>query len=147
MADSLPSIGDLEVVSVPEFRDARGALFPLEVQNIVPFSVMRLFWITDVPAGTTRGAHAHKAAAQFYICCRGKVDVEVWDGKHRASFALSVGETIHIPPMVFSTEIFSAPDNVLLVASDRPYDNSDYLHTPDAYLRYLAELQNHQLFQ
>lgn len=145
MADSLPSIGDLEVVSAPGFRDARGVLFPLEVQNIVPFSIMRLFWITDVPAGTRRGAHAHKAASQFYICCKGKVDVEVWDGKDRANFVLNTGETIHIPPMLFSTEFFSAPDNVLLVASDRLYDKDDYLHTPDAYMKYLAELHHHRL--
>jgi dTDP-4-dehydrorhamnose 3,5-epimerase-like enzyme len=137
VADRFPQIDGLKVVRVPEFRDARGVLFPLESHSVIPFCIKRLFWITDVPAGTIRGAHAHKVSAQFYICCRGQVDVKAWDGRTEAAFTLRPGEAIHIPAMIFSTEIFAGPDSVLMVASDHSYDKDDYLHTPESYLSYL----------
>lgn len=137
MIDSFPRIDDLKIVCVPEFRDERGVLFPVEAHGLIPFPIRRLFWVTDVPPGTLRGAHAHKVCAQFYMCCRGQIEVKAWDGSNEAAFNLRMGEAIHIPPMIFSTEIFSGPDSVLMVASDQSYDKDDYLHTPEAYLSYL----------
>lgn len=134
MTKALPQINDLAVAELRQFSDPRGVLVPAELTQILPFSVQRLFWISDVPPGTRRGEHAHRYCSQFYVCCTGRVDVELWDGIGSKTVSLSRGQTLLVPAGIFSTEIFQEQNSVLLVLCDRPYDPADYLHTREEFL-------------
>ena len=40
---------------------------------------------------------------------------------------MSVGQALHVPPAILTTEHFHTPETVLIVLSDKPYDVEDYL--------------------
>lgn len=122
----LLTVNDLEVTIFPNFRDQRGVLVPVDLSRAVPFPVVRLFWVFDVPPGTNRGGHAHKACHQYYICASGSLQVEAYDGQTARTITLAAGNGLYIPPAIFTTERFNLPDSTLMVFCDRFYDIDDY---------------------
>jgi dTDP-4-dehydrorhamnose 3,5-epimerase-like enzyme len=122
------SLDDFHVIDLPEFRDSRGLLVPVEFSRFVPFAVQRMFWINDVPAGGVRGGHAHKYCHQFAICVTGLVSIEAYNGEAKRTVELRAGQAAHIKPRIFTTERFVAPGSILSVLCDRPYDAVDYLY-------------------
>jgi dTDP-4-dehydrorhamnose 3,5-epimerase-like enzyme len=125
-----PEIDQLTVIDLPQFRDARGLLVPLEFSKFVPFEVKRMFWIVDVPAGGVRGGHAHKQCHQFAICIVGRVAVEAFDDQLKRTLELSTGQALYIKPGIFTTERFIADGTILSVLCDRPYEPADYVYEP-----------------
>lgn len=123
-----PTVDQLNVVDLPHFRDSRGLLVPVEFSKFVPFAVKRMFWIADVPAGGTRGGHAHKRCHQFAICTTGVVAIEAFDGHTKRTVELATGQALHIQPGIFTTERFIAPNTILVVLCDRAYEATDYLY-------------------
>jgi dTDP-4-dehydrorhamnose 3,5-epimerase-like enzyme len=122
------TIDQLVVVDLPQFRDARGLLVPVEFSRIVPFEVRRMFWIVDVPAGGKRGGHAHMRCHQFAICMAGQVAIDAFDGQAKGCFELSTAQALYIKPGIFTTERFIVPGSILSVMCDRPYEADDYLY-------------------
>jgi dTDP-4-dehydrorhamnose 3,5-epimerase-like enzyme len=122
-----PEIDQLTVIDLPQFRDARGLLVPLEFSKFVPFEVKRMFWIVDVPAGGVRGGHAHKQCHQFAICIVGRVAVEAFGDQLKRTLELSAGQALHIKPGIFTTERFIADGTILSVLCDRHYEPADYV--------------------
>jgi dTDP-4-dehydrorhamnose 3,5-epimerase-like enzyme len=122
------SLDDFDVIDLPQFRDSRGLLVPVEFSRFVPFSVQRMFWINDVPAGGGRGGHAHKYCHQFAICVVGLVSIEAYNGEAKRTVEIRAGQAVHIKPRIFTTERFITAGSVLSVLCDRPYDATDYLY-------------------
>jgi len=120
-------IGTLEVIKHRQFRDSRGVLVPIEIPSAIPFPVVRLFWVRDVPAGTGRGGHGHKVCRQYMICVTGGVLVDVTDGKISRRFELTAGDALDVQPGLFASETYQGPDSTLLVLCDRPFEAEDYL--------------------
>ena len=75
------SINDCHVVSTAQFRDHRGILSVFEEFDGVPFRIRRVYCLSEVPPGTSRGGHAHKAIHQFVIAISGSFDLVLNDGK------------------------------------------------------------------
>jgi dTDP-4-dehydrorhamnose 3,5-epimerase-like enzyme len=138
---TLPTVDTLDPVAFRCHRDARGTLVALDLPSAVPFAVVRAFWVFDVPAGTARGAHAHKLCRQFLVCVSGSVAVEVFDGSAEGSITLGAGEALYVPPGIFATERYLAPGSVLMVFCDRPYEPADYLTDRAAFIAYRRELE------
>ena len=123
----LPIVNDLKVTKFKHFRDERGVLVPVDISQTVPFPVLRLYWIFDVPPGTSRGGHAHKACHQYYLCVSGSLQVQAYDGQTERMITLAPGDGIHIPPAIFTTEWFSVPGSILMVLCSRYYEPDDYV--------------------
>lgn len=116
----MPQLIDLE-----RHADERGTLVCVEAQRHVPFKLRRAFWISDVPAGATRGQHAHKKCEQLLIPVAGSLKVRlagsevVLDGKDRA---------LYVAPYQRIEMTDFSPDCVLLVLASECYDPSDYVY-------------------
>jgi UDP-2-acetamido-3-amino-2,3-dideoxy-glucuronate N-acetyltransferase len=123
----LITVSSLEIVRLPVYRDFRGALIPMELKQIIPFPVVRLFFISGVPEGQTRGVHAHKRCHQFLIGVAGQITVIASDGTDQRIFTLDVGAGLHIPPLIFASEKFDDVGSILAVCCDQPYDRADYI--------------------
>ena len=121
-------VDQLTVINLPQFREPRGVLVPVEFSAFVPFEVRRMFWIADVPAGGVRGGHAHKTCHQFAICIAGRVTIEAFDGRARRTVELTAGQALHIKPGIHTTERFMSTGSVLSVLCDRPYEATDYIY-------------------
>jgi dTDP-4-dehydrorhamnose 3,5-epimerase-like enzyme len=132
----LPTVDSLVLLQLRCFRDDRGALVPLDVATVVPFSIVRIFWVYDVPANSSRGSHAHKECHQFLVCMVGSVDVDLFDGSSERTIALAEGQGLHVPPGIFATERYATPGSILIVFCDRPYETADYLTDRAVFIAY-----------
>jgi hypothetical protein len=127
----LPRAQDLAIQTIKGFRDHRGVLFPAELPALINFAPIRLFWITDVPAGEIRGGHGHRLCRQFLICCAGRIGVVAFDGVDEKSLTLEQGQAVLLPSGLYATQAFIDAGSMLLVLCDQAYDASDYIHTRD----------------
>src|SRR5262249_31521843 len=129
----------LRALSLPQYKDARGTLVPVELASIVPFQVVRLFWISHVPVGISRGGHAHKACRQFMICVAGRIHLEVSDCDDSRGFELRPGQALDVPPALFASETYLEIGSTLLVLCNRPFEADDYLDDIDALREYRSD--------
>ncbi len=130
----LPSVDDCRVLDLPKITDPRGNLTFLESGRHVPFEIRRVFYLYDVPTGTDRGAHAHHALHQFLVCLSGSFDVALDDGRAQRTVHLNrPWQGLHVPPMIWASEVNFDPGSVCLVMASDVYDEADYIRDYDAF--------------
>ena len=89
----------VKLVSLPTVQAARGDLTALELPQIVPYEVKRIFLVHHVSDLEIRGEHAHKKCWQFLIAAAGSITVDVTDGKIKDTFLLdNPAQGLLIPP-------------------------------------------------
>jgi dTDP-4-dehydrorhamnose 3,5-epimerase-like enzyme len=129
-------LDECRLITLPKITDPRGNLTFIEGERHVPFSVRRVFYLYDVPTGSDRGAHAHYALHQFLVCLSGSFDVALDDGHQRRTVHLNrpwMG--LHIPPMIWASEVNFDPGSVCLVLASAFYDEADYIRDYDTFVR------------
>ena len=119
----LPTLSSLKA-----FKDERGTLSFAEVSDGLPFTPQRYFLIHDVPAGTTRGGHAHRRCEQFLVAVRGAVAVTLDDSQDRREYLLErPNQGLHVPAGIWGDQRYISDDACLLVLASEPYDAKEYL--------------------
>jgi hypothetical protein len=129
-----------ELRAIPTVANALGSIGVLEDPSLVPFSIERVYFIYDVPAGSERGSHAHKNLEQFMVAAAGSFTVELDSGSGKEGFALdspSVG--LYVPPGMWRDLKDFAPNSVCLVLASTKYDESDYLRDYDEFLSWAGK--------
>ena len=122
------TVDQCKLIDLPKIVDRRGNLTFVEQQNHVPFEIKRVFYLYDIPTAESRGAHAHKELHQFLICLSGSFDVELFDGNTTKTVHLNrpwIG--LHIPPMIWASEVNFDPGSICLVLTSDVYKESDYI--------------------
>ena len=123
----LSRLTDVRVIELPCHRRDDGEVVVAEAATGVPFAIARLFALR-APRGAERGRHAHKLCSQFIICSNGAVDVALDDGAAQQKFTLDCSNrALLVPPMIWNTVVFRAPETVVSVLCDRPYEADDYV--------------------
>ncbi len=128
------TVDQCNLVNLPKIVDRRGNLTFVEQQNHVPFEIKRVFYLYDIPTAESRGAHAHRELHQFLICLSGSFDVELFDGKETKIVHLNrpwIG--LHIPPMIWASEVNFDPGSICLVLTSDTYNEGDYIRDLDLY--------------
>jgi hypothetical protein len=111
-------------------------VFPGDDPAGVPFPIARVFTITGVARGGSRGNHAHRVCTQLVTCLAGEVEVAVDDGRQTRNVVLSdAGTGLLIPPGLWNSITFAGPETLLAVFCDRPYEESDYIRDRGEFLR------------
>jgi dTDP-4-dehydrorhamnose 3,5-epimerase-like enzyme len=116
------------VTSVPLVPnvDERGRLLELDF-DALPFTVRRVFMITDVPAGTKRGGHRHRSDAQALMCIRGRIDVELRQGEARTTVTLTPDAGgLYIPAGIWAAQWYVEDGSALVVLASEPFDPDNY---------------------
>ena len=70
-----------KIIDLPKIVDTRGNLTIAEQLRHVPFEIKRAYWVYDVPAGESRGGHAHKKLLQFVVALSGSFHVTLDNGQ------------------------------------------------------------------
>lgn len=133
--DARPSVEGCQILKLPKITDPRGNLTFIEGGQHIPFDIRRVFYFYDVPTGSDRGAHAHLALHQFLVCLSGSFDVALDDGRQQRTVHLNrpwLG--LHVPPMIWASEVNFDPGSVCLVLASDVYDEADYIRDYDAFL-------------
>jgi hypothetical protein len=121
-------------IELPKVLDARGNLTFIEGNNHIPFPIQRVYYVYDVPSGSTRAGHSHKALHQLLLALSGSFDVYVESGKWRGSITLNRPALgLVLPPGVWRViDNFSAGAVLMALASD-VYKESDYIRSYDEF--------------
>ena len=95
-------IADCRIIQLPKISDVRGHLTFIETANHIPFKIARVYYMYDVPQGSERAGHAHKALNQLLIAVSGSFKISVDDGKDKKTFWLSKpSEGLYLDSMVW----------------------------------------------
>lgn len=116
-----------QLLKLKTFRDRRGALTVL--QDDVPFTIRRVYYIYEAD-DQTRGGHRHHKSAQLLIALNGRCEIYVHDGQREHAFALESPDSgLLLHPRDWHTMKFAAGAILLCLASEL-YDVADYIDEP-----------------
>lgn len=122
------SINDCAVIELPRIANRAGNITPIQSGLNVPFDIKRVFYLYDIPAGESRGAHAHKQCHQFLIAASGSFEVMLDDGENKRVVQLNRPYYgLHIPPMIWACELNFSSGAICLVLASDTYQATDYI--------------------
>jgi len=129
------SVYDCSVITLPKIKNRAGNITPIQNSIEIPFDVKRVFYLYDVPGGESRGAHAHKQCHQFLIAASGSFEVLLNDGQVERVVQLNKPNMgLHIPPMIWASEINFSSGAICLVLASEQYEEEDYIRNYDEFL-------------
>ena len=123
------------LINLPVVSDPRGNLSFIESNTHVPFDIARVYYLYDVPSGSVRAGHAHKALHQLLIAVAGSFDVRLHNGVSEERVTLNrphIG--LHIGPMLWREIDNFSSGSVCVVLASTPYDEADYIRDFDDFL-------------
>jgi UDP-2-acetamido-3-amino-2,3-dideoxy-glucuronate N-acetyltransferase len=134
-------LSKVRIVDFPTFRN-QGQLTFGQFPEHLPFAPNRLFVISDVPAGSTRGHHAHLECRQILVCVSGSIKVEFSDGTSAGIVELMPdGKALFLDNLVWASQTYSSEASCLVVLASHEYDPADYITDYSEYLRVVAQLR------
>jgi hypothetical protein len=122
------TLANCKLVDLPKISDPRGNLTFIEGGGRhIPFDIKRVYYLYDVPGGSERGGHAHKALSQLIIAMSGSFDVVLDDGHEKRRFHLNRSYTgLFVCPMIWRELDNFSSGSVCMVLASNLYDEDDY---------------------
>lgn len=129
------TVFDCNLLHFPRIESENGNLTVVENNKHFPFDIKRVYYLYDVPAGSERGAHAHKTLQQIIIAASGSFDLILNDGQVTRTISLNrpfMG--VYLKPGIWRTlSNFSSASVCLTFASD-VYNEDDYIRDYNKFL-------------
>lgn len=124
-----------EIIDLPRIIDPRGNLSVAEQQQNIPFDIKRVYFVYDVPAGESRGGHAHKECKEFITAVSGSFTLNLEANGEKVSLLLNKPyQGVLVNEGIWRTlDDFSSGAVVLVLASDY-FDEDDYIREYDDFL-------------
>ncbi len=127
-------------MELPKITDPRGNLSFVQSFDQIPFNISRVYFVYDVPGGSERGGHAHKALHEFLIPVSGSFDVVLQDGGGKKIFSLNAPfRGLYVAPMVWRDLANFSSGAVCLVLASENFDEADYLRDFSEFMGLAAE--------
>jgi len=120
-----------------KFQSSGGTLFA--INKNIDLVAQRMFFVSDVPKGETRGNHAHLKDKQLLICVSGKILVSLDDGKETKKEIMQPGQSLLMKNMVWGEQTYLTGKDILLVLCSMEYDEKDYIKDYQQFLRIINE--------
>ncbi|MFO7656109.1 MAG: FdtA/QdtA family cupin domain-containing protein [Bacteroidales bacterium] len=107
-----------------------GYISVAEYENLVPFTIKRVFWTYFTPESIVRGRHAHHNTEQIIIAVAGRIIVNTeLPGGELSTFVLEKPNTgLYIPACAWHTMQYSHTAVQLVIASTE-FDEKDYIRS------------------
>lgn len=126
---------DKRIVDLQKIVDPRGNLTVTEAMKDVPFEIKRAYWLYDVPAGESRGGHAHKRCRSMLVALSGSFHVTLDDGQTKETYLLNHP----YQGLVIETGIWRTLDDfssgaVCLSLASEPFEEEDYIRDYDEFI-------------
>jgi len=123
-----------QLINAGTFVDSRGQLSFTENTKL-PFKIERVFWISSIPEGKTRGKHAHRICAEIIFPAQGSFDIFVADSNGERTYHLDRSDFgIYIGPNVWCELRNFTPNTVCIVLASHPYLEDGYINDYDQFI-------------
>lgn len=130
---------DIKLIELPKVTDPRGNLTVAEGADLVPFSIKRVYWVYDVPAGESRGGHAHKQLKQLVVALSGSFTVTLDNGYERRTVLLNhPWQGLLIDVNTWRTLDDFSSGAVCMVLASEHFEEDDYIYDYDEFLKYIG---------
>jgi dTDP-4-dehydrorhamnose 3,5-epimerase-like enzyme len=132
-------IDKCKIIDLPRINDPRGNLTFVESNRHIPFAILRVYYLYDVPGGSERGGHAHKILHQLIIAMSGSFDIHLDDGYLKKTVHMNRGYYgLYVCPMIWrDIDNFSSGAVCMALVSDY-YDALDYYRD---YNQFVSDVQ------
>lgn len=128
-----------QILQMREIGDKRGKLTVIENTKDIPFEIKRLFYIYDVGHGETRGNHANRASQFVLVCIAGNCKIEIDIGGKKETILMDKpSKALYLQKNIWKKMFDFSDDAILLVMSDREYDEDDYIYDYEEYVKSLS---------
>ena len=115
------------IIDLPKIQDPRGNLSVIEGGIQVPFDIKRVYYLYDVPGGSSRAGHGHLELQQFFIAMSGSFDITVDDGDKRKKISLNRSYYgLYVPQRMWREVDNFSSGAVCLVLASTIYNEEDY---------------------
>ena len=127
------------IIDLPKIVGPRGNLTVAEQIDNVPFEIKRVYWVYDVPAGESRGGHAHKRLKQLIVAVSGSFHVTLDNGHERATILLNhPWQGLLVDVNTWRTLDDFSSGAVCMVLASEHYDEDDYIYDYQDFLKYVG---------
>jgi len=134
------SIDKCQIIELPKIVDLRGNLSVIEGGNQIPFDIKRVYYLYDVPGGSSRAGHGHEELQQLIVAMSGSFDVIVDDGHQRKKFQLNRSYYgLYVPSGMWREIDNFSSGGVCLVLASTLYDPTDYYHDYQEFKRFVNQ--------
>lgn len=128
---------EVQFIDIPKIENAQGNIGVIE-NDVIPFSIKRVYYLYDVPSSAKRGGHAHKNLQQLLVPLSGSFDVILKDGTNELAVTLNKPDR----GLLINNNIWRELENfssgaVCMVIASGVYDEEDYIRNYDDFLEYL----------
>ncbi len=142
MKNQPPNIENCRIIDLPKISDPRGNLTFVEAGRHAPFPIKRIYYLYDVPGGSTRAGHAHKSLHHLMIAMSGSFDVTLDDGFSKQKFHLNRSYYgLYIPPMIWRDLDNFSSGSVCMVLASEYFDEGDYYRDYEQFLKVVRPSQ------
>jgi WxcM-like, C-terminal len=130
------TIDDCRRIRLPRHHRGQGSTTSVLPHAVVPFDVLRVYYLYDVPGGAERGGHAHRQLEQVLVSLAGSFDVVLKDGRRVKTIRLDRAHS----GVLIATGIWRELRNfssgaICLALASAPYDEDDYIREYDDFRR------------
>jgi dTDP-4-dehydrorhamnose 3,5-epimerase-like enzyme len=134
------SINDCRIIDLDMIHNRSGNITVVSQNDVIPFSVKRIYYLYDIPGGVERGGHAHKELFQLIVAASGSFDVELDDGSSKKQFTFNRPyKGLLVTPGIWREIINFSSGSICLVLASAIYDEADYIRDYDKFLTYKKE--------
>lgn len=132
------SVNDCSILELERHRgERRGDLTVIQNDGMLPFDVKRIYYLYDVPGGSSRGAHAHRSLYQLIVAASGSFQVTLDDGKVKRTFFLNRPyQGLLVRPGIWRDLDDFSSGAVCMVLASEVYDKEDYIRDYQEFLEF-----------
>ena len=139
----MDSLNFLRAVESTLFSEPRGNLSAIEIPDLLSFQTKRIYYISNVPSDSIRGAHAHKELKQIFFALLGSFTLKVTDGNNTDRVKVASRSSGYFLPSGFWRELTDfSNDAICLVLASEHFDEKDYLIDMSDYLAWKTSYES-----
>lgn len=129
-------IQNCNVLELTKIHNTAGNITIIQNDDILSFDVRRVYYLYDIPGGSERGGHAHKALYQLIVAASGSFDIIIDDGRNRNTIQLNRPYFgLLIVPGIWREIVNFSSGAICLVLASEKYQPDDYIRDYSEFIK------------
>lgn len=133
------SIDDCRIIILKRHHHRNGNLAVVQEEDDLPFSIKRVYYLYDVPAGEKRGGHSHNYCQTILFAASGSFDITIDDGVSQRTITLNRPDCgLLLTAGIWRILHNFSSGSVCLVLASNLYSEDDYVRDHSVFLQLTA---------